>query len=320
MTRIYLILLLALYFFLSCDEANDENDIGYSKTDCVNIEQNSNWATENFKEFYTIQFPEFYEGAGMVGFEGNTFYKNRDNNTIIFSYQYCGPLWCEDYGDTLSYPFPDSIIYPDPTDSPIWLTSSTIFCSDDDIVGILYYSADTISIGIHYMLQGEYYLEGLRISFQHTEYPEVENIIRTIKAVARIGSIEYFNDIPTNNYYNNEIFQGNQLDVYGTWKCFMVSGGWAGDVNTTDFHFDYLKTKPYGIWGFIEADTLLDFGRIVIDTVIADNIPLVRFVPDDSTRLILYDLEKYLYLFGHDTLVLEAPCCDRYNYHFLREE
>jgi len=44
------------------------------------------------------------------------------------------------------------------------------------------------------------------------------------------------------------------------------------------------------------------------------------FESDENSETIMYDPEKYVNFYGKDTLSLDSPCCDRYNYHFLREK
>ncbi len=127
-----------------------------------------------------------------------------------------------------------------------------------------------------------------------------------------------FVELPIDNYYSSEIFPESYLGVYGLWKCYQISGGWAGDIVVPDPDIFFIM-EPYGIFGIIENDTLRDIGKIEIGIGLYEAL-FVRFISDDSTKLFLYDLEKYIYLLGEDTLLLEAPCCDRYNYHFVREE
>ena len=66
--------LLLLFFmavlFGSCRKLVSDN--------CIFLKQTEGWQTENFKSKYTIQFPADYTGTGMIGFEGNIFYKKKD--------------------------------------------------------------------------------------------------------------------------------------------------------------------------------------------------------------------------------------------------
>lgn len=147
---------------------------------CIEMSQNQNWATENFKTNYTIQFPGDYEGFGMVGFEGNTFRKNRDDEMIVLSYSYCGPLYCDDFGDTLGVPTPNSIMAKDENGGNVILNSKNEFCLNGSTIGILYYNTEINSTGIFFIKINNSYLEGLTIFFTNTEYPEVQEILKTI--------------------------------------------------------------------------------------------------------------------------------------------
>ena len=117
-----------------------------------------------------------------------------------------------------------------------------------------------------------------------------------------------------NKYYDAEIFSEPNLDIYDKWELYAVSGGIHGGGHVPNF--DFLKMNKYGIYGFIRNDTILEFGRIKIDEQTSD-ILLITFEPDENSDTFMYDSEKYVNLIGNDTLILESPCCDRYNYHFI---
>ena len=100
----YVVMLL----FISCTKGTD-----IVSNVCIPHAENPAWNTILFKNDHTIQFPNNYEGRGMVGFEGNTFIKQRSDNKIIFKYAYCGPLYCEEFGRELSLKLPDTIVVND---------------------------------------------------------------------------------------------------------------------------------------------------------------------------------------------------------------
>ncbi len=117
-------------------------------------------------------------------------------------------------------------------------------------------------------------------------------------------------------YYESEIFDDPYLDIYGQWKCYDISGGWTDQGYEVDF--DLLKIKRFGIYGFLRNDSILEYGYIRIDTLINTNL-IISFVPDENSDLYLPDPEKWVHFFGEDTLFLPSPCCDRYDFHFVRE-
>jgi len=124
-------------------------------------------------------------------------------------------------------------------------------------------------------------------------------------------------EIERKTYYDSEIFSTNYLRIYGKWKLFDISGGFTGYGYKKNF--DYLEIKGYGIYGFIRNDTLLEYGKIVPVIPTYNGIVLsVSFEEDMNSMFFIHDKEKTVYFQGNDTMSLNAPCCDRYNYHFER--
>ncbi len=69
----------------------------------------------------------------------------------------------------------------------------------------------------------------------------------------------------------------------------------------------------------VRNDRLLEYGKIMPALQTANEIRFkVNLEKDDNSKLFLSDKEKYVEFIGNDTLNLNAPCCDRYNYHFKR--
>ncbi|MDA3879991.1 MAG: hypothetical protein PF436_06345 [Prolixibacteraceae bacterium] len=118
-------------------------------------------------------------------------------------------------------------------------------------------------------------------------------------------------------YYYNEIFNIENQGVYGKWKLTSISGGITGGGYEPDF--DYLEFIPYGIYQFVRADSLLEFGRVAIAEQTDDDLRITLKVDNSSTSF-FSDSEKYIELSKGDVMNLIAPCCDRYNYHFERIE
>ena len=120
-----------------------------------------------------------------------------------------------------------------------------------------------------------------------------------------------------NRYYDSEIFTEAHMGIYGKWTLYGVSGGFHGGGH--ELNFDYLKVNRIGIYGYFRSDSLLEYGRIRIDEQTAQTL-LIFLEPDEDSEIFMYDNEKYVRFFGNDTLSLDSPCCDRYNYHFSREK
>ncbi|KPK87795.1 MAG: hypothetical protein AMS27_01305 [Bacteroides sp. SM23_62_1] len=126
----------------------------------------------------------------------------------------------------------------------------------------------------------------------------------------------FLDDFTIDKYYTDEILDDQYLDFYGKWELNSISGGFFGIGYQPNFNF--LEIKEFGIYGFIRNDTLLEYGKIEIDE--QNNIFLkIRFLPDNTVEnIFFYDNEKYVELVKMDTLNLSSPCCDRYDYHFVR--
>lgn len=123
--------------------------------------------------------------------------------------------------------------------------------------------------------------------------------------------------LETTKYFNSEIFAGPDLKIYGKWKLFGISGGFSG--SGYELNFDYLEIKEYGIYGFVRNDILLEYGKISPALQTANDLRLkVDFGKDYKSDSFFTDREKYIEFSGNDTLHLNSPCCDRYNYYFKR--
>ena len=118
-----------------------------------------------------------------------------------------------------------------------------------------------------------------------------------------------------NKYYDSEIFNEPNMGIYDKWELYNVSGGIHGGGH--ELNFDFLKINSYGIYGFIRNDSVIEFGRIRIDEQTSETL-MITFEPDENSDTFMHDSEKYINFYGEDTLSLDSPCCDRYNYHFIR--
>ena len=130
---------------------------------------------------------------------------------------------------------------------------------------------------------------------------------------------QVLDEVESTQYFDTEIFSEQDLKIYGTWKIFDISGGIHG--NGYEINFDYLVIKKVGIYGFAKNDSLLEFGKIVPALWNPNDLRLkVDFEKDEQSDSFFTDTEKYVQFNGNDTLHLNSPCCDRFNYHFERVE
>lgn len=167
-------LVLFILLIISCKK--ETNDIK-----CIRLSQNSKWATLDFKNNYTIQFPDDYFGEGKIGFEGNIFRKEKKDSSVTMSYSYCSPLFCQDFGDTLLKPFSNSIDIR-VNNSLITLNQAITFCDSNSLQSaILYYNDKDNSYARLYLNDNEIYQQALEVAFNHLRLQEVLDVLKTIK-------------------------------------------------------------------------------------------------------------------------------------------
>jgi hypothetical protein len=128
----------------------------------------------------------------------------------------------------------------------------------------------------------------------------------------------FLEDIPVDKYYPFEIVDEQFMDIYGNWRLDSISGGFFGTGYIPNF--DFLELKETGIYGFIRNDTILEFGKIQIDEQTTERLKITFFPDNAVNNIFFFDSEKYIRLTGKDSLNLYSPCCDRYNYHFVRAQ
>ena len=132
--------------------------------------------------------PSGFEGLGMAGFEGNTFFKFSNDTTIILEYGYCNDLFCNDFGDTLQTTMPASIKIKDNSENLITLDKIQRFCQNSETIGLLYYSNDNVSNSKLYWNSRLYwkdnglFKQAMQIKFPASGLETVKEIIETIKA------------------------------------------------------------------------------------------------------------------------------------------
>ena len=128
---------------------------------------------------------------------------------------------------------------------------------------------------------------------------------------------QVLDEVESARYFNTEIFSEQNLKIYGIWKIFDISGGIHGTGYEPDF--DYRIIKKVGIYGFVTENNLLEYGKMVPALWNPNDLRLkVDFEKDEHSGSFFSDRVKYVHYTGNDTLHLSSPCCDRFNYHFVR--
>jgi hypothetical protein len=129
----------------------------------------------------------------------------------------------------------------------------------------------------------------------------------------------HLDSINSEKYYTSEILLPDYQAIYGKWKLVGVSGGFSGTGYEPDF--DYLEIKSIGIYGLVRNDSLFEYGKLELYTFDNQNTDMlqVKFTPEfyKASNPYMVPSEKYIEL-KNDSLNLNAPCCDMYNYHFTK--
>lgn len=129
--------------------------------------------------------------------------------------------------------------------------------------------------------------------------------------------LQFWNNIPERKYFENDIMPAKFADCYGYWIVTGTSGGLHGNGYPKDF--DKLLMKKNGIFGIVRNDSLIDFGKMVLQTENNGEL-LCKFEFENQININLYHVNvAYIHLDGKDSLTLLAPCCDNYNIHLKRE-
>jgi len=74
--------------------------------------------------------------------------------------------------------------------------------------------------------------------------------------------ISSLNGLEQNEYYESEIFDKDYLHIYGKWESFLSVGGVVGAQETPPEN--YLNIAQYGIYEFLEKDSIISYGKLVI--------------------------------------------------------
>lgn len=132
-----------------------------------------------------------------------------------------------------------------------------------------------------------------------------------------VDKSSFIDSIAMNRYYSSEIQFLSEDGLYKTWKLIRVTGGIMGGEHLLPF--DYLVMKPHGIYGVILNDTLTEYGKIFVGEKGELGV-FLSFHPDTVSPSFVYDFEKYASMISNDTLLLIAPCCDRFSFEFVAEK
>jgi len=126
----------------------------------------------------------------------------------------------------------------------------------------------------------------------------------------------FLNAIDPQTFYSEEVIPEEYQNIYGKWSLYDITGGFIGTGHEPNH--DYLEIKSIGIYGIVRNDSLLEFGKIKLDTFDTRTTEYlqIRLVPESSEEPFFYPQEKYIQLNESGKMVLRSPCCDMYDYHY----
>lgn len=114
--------------------------------------------------------------------------------------------------------------------------------------------------------------------------------------------IEISDHVSKTQYYDNEIFNEQNQNIYGKWEYFYNSGISAGvDIKPG---YVYLEVVRYGIYGKITENTIKEIGKLIIKTQDTDK-TIIDFWPDDIYKTDYFLIQKVIRFKGTDTLILD---------------
>jgi len=114
--------------------------------------------------------------------------------------------------------------------------------------------------------------------------------------------ISIADQVKQTQYYENEIFSTQNQKIYGTWELLYTYGGIAGS-KTMPTSLYAMEFMPYGIYGKIRDDEIMEIGKIRIVKQ-DNNVTVIDFFADDKYKTDYFLIQKAIYFKGKDTLIL----------------
>lgn len=133
----------------------------------------------------------------------------------------------------------------------------------------------------------------------------------------QITKISPLDTIPNDEFYPNEMLSTEYCALYGKWNLTDVTGGFSGAGHTPQY--DYIEFRPFGIYGIVRDNELIEYGKVTIDTFDIENQQYLQltFTPNsyENTSSKINPSNQYLEIKSKEMNML-SPCCDMFNYHF----
>ena len=131
----------------------------------------------------------------------------------------------------------------------------------------------------------------------------------------KTANLSFIDTISVKRYYAKDILQPQFTSLYNKWKLIEISGGFSGGLH--NLNFNYLTFKQNGIYCITRNDTAIAFGQINVINIY--NGLTISFTPDKLSSPFFSSFQKQADLSRQDTLLLSDPCCDLYNYKFVKQ-
>ena len=131
-----------------------------------------------------------------------------------------------------------------------------------------------------------------------------------------ITNSTFIDTVSAKRYYASDIIPPQYSGLYNKWKLIKITGGFSGDGYEPNF--DYIFFKQNGIYCISCKDTIKGFGQI--NVIMQDNELTISLTPDKLSSAFFSNFQKQVDLKHTDTLFLSDPCCDLYNYEFVKQK
>jgi len=127
----------------------------------------------------------------------------------------------------------------------------------------------------------------------------------------------YLDSFAANTYFEEEVFSDNYLGFYGLWKALGSWGGWSGYSEPT---FDFLEIKPYGIYGIIKNNILVEYGNISPNNITPSfpGLPVIINPQYSTGEITVFRSNMYFELVRPDTLSIADGLIDGRQFIFSR--
>ncbi|MFN7119532.1 MAG: hypothetical protein ACK4TA_22240 [Saprospiraceae bacterium] len=112
----------------------------------------------------------------------------------------------------------------------------------------------------------------------------------------------------------NDVNKDEKDRLVGFWKINRISGGITGSGYPADF--TAVQFHPDGTYTILDNDDVVGEGTYAL--VKEQDKLILRILPNDPINLIFESPEKEI-VFASDKLLIRDPCCDFYEYEFLKD-